>query len=209
MRSLRTVLSNMQIRLGMAAALVGVASVVAAPMANATPVSVYNNASTQDTLRFTIGCGSATGDCSGKLAVLASESPYVFDSTSPLIGGLFTLNNQGIATETAFVNAATGQNFATGTKTDAGGSDGWEFSTSAAYFLIKTGKSPNDAVFHNISGGEIDLFYTQTSGTGSGFSHYTEFGTAQVPVPEPAALGMLGFGVLLVGLFAGLRRRYR
>ncbi len=27
------------------------------------------------------------------------------------------------------------------------------------------------------------------------------------PVPEPAVLGMFGFGVLLIGLFAGLRRR--
>lgn len=31
---------------------------------------------------------------------------------------------------------------------------------------------------------------------------------AQVSVPEPAALGMFGTGVLLLGLFAGLRRRY-
>lgn len=31
---------------------------------------------------------------------------------------------------------------------------------------------------------------------------------AQVSVPEPAALGMFGAGVLLLGLFAGLRRRY-
>lgn len=31
---------------------------------------------------------------------------------------------------------------------------------------------------------------------------------AQVSVPEPAALGMFGAGVLLIGLFAGLRRRY-
>jgi hypothetical protein len=29
-----------------------------------------------------------------------------------------------------------------------------------------------------------------------------------MPVPEPAALGMFGFGALLIGLFAGLRRRY-
>jgi hypothetical protein len=31
---------------------------------------------------------------------------------------------------------------------------------------------------------------------------------AQVSVPEPAALGMFGAGALLLGLFAGLRRRY-
>lgn len=208
MRLPRTLLSNMKIGLGVIAFLVGAMGVLAAPLANATPVSVYNDASTQDTLRFTIGCGSATGDCSGLLAVLDSDSPYSFDSTGALIGGLFGLANQGMATETAFVNGATGASFATGTKTNAGGSTGWEFATSAEYFLIKTGRNPSSAVFHNISGGELALFYTQTNGTGSGFSHYTEFGTAKVTVPEPAALGMLGFGVLLVGLFAGLRRRH-
>lgn len=199
---------NVKFRLGLSAIILGVFALIAAPLANATPVSVYNNASTQDTLRFTIGCGSATGDCSGLLAVLDSNSPYSFDSTSPLIGGLFVLANHGIATETTFVKDATGINFLTGTQINAGGSDGWEFSTSADYFLIKTGKKPDTALFHNISGGALDLFYTQTDGTGSGFSHYTEFGTAQVTVPEPAELGIFGVGVLLIGLFAGLRRRY-
>ena len=203
-----TLFSSVKIRLGMAAALVGVFGLVAAPMANATPVSFYNDAATQNTLRFTLGCGSATGDCAGLLAVLDSESPYSFDSTDPLIGDLFALNNSGIATETAFVNTATGESFATGTQIAAGGSDGWEFSTSAEYFLIKTGKSPDHALIHNLSGGQLDLFYSQTNGTGSGFSHYTEFGGGTVTVPEPATLGMLGFGVMLVGLFAGLRRRY-
>jgi hypothetical protein len=207
MRSLRTLLSNTKIRLGMAAAVLGLAGVVAAPLANATVVSVYNDASTHDTLRFTIGCGSVDGDCSGLLAVLASDSPYTFDSTNPLEGSLFALPNQDPATEAGLVNAAAGTSFTTGTQTSAGGSDGWEFATSAEYFLIKTGRSPDNAVFHNISGGTLDLFYTQTTGTGSGFSHYTEFGRT-VTVPEPAALGMFGLGALLIGLIAGLRRRY-
>jgi hypothetical protein len=34
------------------------------------------------------------------------------------------------------------------------------------------------------------------------------FGLASTSVPEPAALGMFGLGALLIGLFAGLRRRY-
>ena len=208
MRSLRTLLSDTKIRLGMAAVIVGIAGVFAAPLANATPVSVYNNASTQDTLRFTLGCGSATGDCAGLLGVLASgPSPYTFDETDPLLGSLFALANQGDATELAFVNAATGENFSTLTKTDGGGAGSLEFSTSAEYFLIKIGRSPDNALFHNLSGGSLDLFFTQTNGTGSGLSHYSEFG-GSVPVPEPAALGMFGFGALLVGLFAGLRRRY-
>ncbi|HJP99764.1 MAG TPA: PEP-CTERM sorting domain-containing protein [Rhodanobacteraceae bacterium] len=32
-------------------------------------------------------------------------------------------------------------------------------------------------------------------------------GNPGTPVPEPAALGMFGFGALLIGLFAGMRRR--
>lgn len=35
-----------------------------------------------------------------------------------------------------------------------------------------------------------------------------EITLAQVGVPEPAALGLFGAGVLLLGLFAGLRRRF-
>lgn len=209
MRPFSTLLSSAKTRLCMAAAVLGAFGLFAAPLANATPASFYNDAATQTTLRFTLGCGSATGDCSGQLAVLQSESPYSFDSTSPLIGDMFDLANSGIATETNFVNTATGQNFATGTQITAGGSSGWEFFTSAQYFLIKSGKSPSYALVQNLSGGQLDLFYTQTNGTGSGFSHYTVFGTAtKVSVPEPAALGMLGLGVLLIGLFAGLRRRY-
>jgi hypothetical protein len=192
----------------MAAAVVGLAGVVAAPLANATVVSVYNNASTDRTLRFTLGCGSATGDCSGLLAVLASgPSPYTFDSTDPLEGSLFILANQGDPTALAFVNTVTGENFAGGAKTDTGGATSLEFSTSAEYFLIKIGTKPDTTVFHNLSGGTLDLFFAQTSGSGSGFSHYTEFGRT-VTVPEPAALGIFGLGALLIGLIAGLRRRY-
>lgn len=203
-----TLFSSVKIKLGMAAALVGVFGLVAAPLANATPVSFYNDAATLTTLRFTLGCGSATGDCSGLLAVLQSESPYSFDSTDPLIGDLFDLSNSGIATETSFVNTAAGESFATGTKTQVGGAGTYDFSTSADYFLIKIGKSPNYALIHNLTGSELDLFFLQTGGAGSGFSHYTEFGGGTVTVPEPAELGIFGLGVLLVALFAGLRRRY-
>jgi hypothetical protein len=172
-------------------------------------VSVYNNASTDRTLRFTLGCGSVTGDCFNLLSVLDSgPSPYTFDATNPLEGSLFTLANQGDATALAFVNAAAGTTFTSGTKTDTGGVGSLEFSTSAEYFLIKIGTAPNTTVFHNLSGGTLDLFFEQTSGTGSGFSHLTEFGGGTVTVPEPAALGMFGLGVLLVGVFVGIRRRY-
>lgn len=208
MRSLRTLLSNTKIRLAMAAAVVGLAGVVAAPMANATPISFYNDATVDppDTLRFTLGCGSADGSCAGLLEALVDESPYTFDATA-LLGDLFELADSGDATEIAFVNGATGESFITSTKTDEGGVSSKAFSTSADYFLIKIGLTPNYALIHNVSGGALNLFFTQ-DGQGAGFSHLTEFGDGTVTVPEPAALGMFGLGVLLVGVFVGIRRRY-
>lgn len=48
--------------------------------------------------------------------------------------------------------------------------------------------------------------YVWTWGTGADQSFTLDIVSA-VTVPEPAALGMFGFGVLLVGAFVGLRRR--
>ncbi len=167
----------------------------------ATPISVYNDGTTTDTLRFTLGCGSADGDCTGLLEVLISPSTF-----NPTTGSLFDLANSSPATEAAFVDANTGATFTTGTQTQAGGVDTYEFFTSAEYFTIKIGKSPNYALFHNLDG-TLDLFFQATAGTGSGFSHYTEFGGG-TSVPEPAELGVFGLGLLLIGGFLGLRRRY-
>lgn len=206
MRSPRILFSIRNIRLGVAAAMVGVFGLVMVPLANATPVSFYNDAATQNTLRFTLGCGSATGSCTGLLEVLGSESPYSFDSS---VGDLFDFSDSGIGTETSFVNTVTGETFATGMQNDMNGIGSGSFNISAAYFLIKIGKDPNYALVHNLSGGSLDLFFEQTKGTGSGFSHYTAFGDGTtVAVPEPAALGVFGLGVLLVGGFVALRRRY-
>ena len=63
----------------------------------------------------------------------------------------------------------------------------------------------------------LDQWFVQSAGS-YGFFYsmpdYTYFGAgtityslATTSVPEPAALGMFGFGMLLIGLFAGLRRR--
>lgn len=168
-----------------------------------TPISVYDDATTTppDTLRFTLGCGSVDGSCAGLLEVLIS--PSTFDSTN---GSLFDLVNSSPATEAAFVDANTGATFTTGTQTDAGGAASYEFFTSAEYFLIKIGETPNYALFHNLDG-TLDLFFQDTEGTGSGFSHYTEFGGG-TSVPEPADLGVFGLGLLLIGGFVGMRRRY-
>ena len=204
MRPRFPLLSSMRIKFGMAAALLGVFGLVA-PLANATPISFYNDAGNQDTLRFTLGCGSSDGSCSGLIEVLESESPYSWGDGP---GDLFDLGNSGDGTELGFVNAVTGANFTGETKIDGnGGSD--NFSISGEYVLIKTGNKYglSYAFIHNL-GGSLDLFLSAESGQGAGLSHYTQFGTSRVSVPEPAELGMLGFGLLLIGGFVGLRRRY-
>lgn len=49
--------------------------------------------------------------------------------------------------------------------------------------------------------------YTWTWGTGAEQSFTIDIVAPTVNAPEPAALGMFGLGVLLIGGFAGLRRR--
>lgn len=48
--------------------------------------------------------------------------------------------------------------------------------------------------------------YVWTWGTGADQNFTLDIGNA-ANVPEPAALGIFGFGVLLIGAFVGLRRR--
>lgn len=212
-REHRSELLSMNKRLVCGLAMVaGLGLFVEAVPANATPigtVSFYNDASTLDTLRFTLNCGSATGSCAGQIEALYTEAPsYTFNAT---VGDMFALGKSGIGTETNFVNTATNSHYSTGTQIGGNG-DTFEFTTDAKYFLIKTGNGGGKvklpyALIYNVGGGPLDLFF-QSQHTGTGFSHFTVFGGTPVTVPEPAALGMLGFGVLLIGAFTGLRRRY-
>jgi hypothetical protein len=73
---------------------------------------------------------------------------------------------------------------------DLGATDGWDFLGLTFSGLAKS-------VIFNGS----PVFFT-------GFDNVTLGVNAPNPVPEPAALGVFGLGVLLLGLFAGLRRRY-
>lgn len=57
----------------------------------------------------------------------------------------------------------------------------------------------------NIIGNDVLVWYHGLPVLGAGFSGTITL--AQVGVPEPAALGMFGLGVLLVGGFSVLRRR--
>lgn len=210
MRNLRTLSWTRTTKLGMAAVMVAVFGLAMVPQAQATPITFYNDASSTTDARFTLGCGSVDGDCAGLLAALISASPTYYDSTNSLVGQMFDLGNSGDATVLAFVNAniVGGNSFTSGTKDESGNII---FTTSADYFLIKTGNKSglSNALVHNLSGGSLTLYFTAFSGSGTGLSHIVEFGNESVTVPEPATLGMFGTGVLLIGLFMGLRRRYR
>ena len=61
-----------------------------------------------------------------------------------------------------------------------------------------------DATFSSL--GLTPGTYTWTWGTGADQSFTLDIGAGSVP--EPAELGVFGFGVLLIGAFVGLRRRF-
>jgi len=178
-------------------------------MASATPIAFYNNASAPSgTARFTVGCGSASGDCSGLLSALSSTSPLAWSSTiGQMLGGSSSADP---AAEMAFLNGALTAGFTTNSGNIApGNSDSFQFQLDAEYFLLKVGGGPTHqayALLHNL-GGSVDVWFTKT-GQAGGLSHYITFGTAEVPVPEPGVLGMFGLGALLAGIFIGSRRRF-
>lgn len=180
-------------------------------VASATPISFYNNASAPSgTARFTVGCGSASGDCSGTLEALFSESPLTWSSSiGQMLGGP---SDASPAAETTFVNGLLGTSLTASSGNIApGNSNSFNFPTDADYFLIKVGGSSTDqayALLYNLGGGNLNLWFTAT-GQAGGLSHYITFGGGGEPtsVPEPGSLGMFGLGTLLIGAFVGLRRR--
>lgn len=73
---------------------------------------------------------------------------------------------------------------------DLGTTNGWDF------FDLTFSGIAKSVIFNG-----SPFFFT-------GFDNVTLGANGPTPVPEPAALGVFGLGVLLLGLFAGLRRRY-
>lgn len=196
---------------GLAAAMVGALGLAIVAPANATVIEFYNDASTLNTHRFTLGCGSASGDCSGLAEALFDfdTSPLGNPTWSPTTGDVFDIpGSSNPADETAFVNSITGESFSTGTQNSGGGSGTVNFSTSAEYVLFKIGNKGgvSYALLHNTDSA-LDLFFDATSGTGSGLSHYTVFGMAPATdVPAPNVLALMALGLLMIGVGLGFSR---
>ncbi|MFD1697306.1 VPLPA-CTERM sorting domain-containing protein [Roseibium aestuarii] len=178
-------------------AIAGLALVAAASASQASTIATfYNDVSNSATARFTL---TATQDNAFEVLVNLSG---VFDSTAALLGTVFTVHPPNEENELNFVNA----NLQTGSTAFSGGTKdngvGSIFSTTAEYLLLKIGggKTYNMAMIHNLSGGQLDLTFTQLT-EHSGLSHITAFGNVTaVPLPAGALLGLAGLGGLaLVG----------
>lgn len=160
--------------------------------ANASTISIYDDAATNTDLRGTL-------TCSVGCEVLISE-PGTYSAVK---GQVFTVHPPNDATELAFVNAnLTGGDtpYLTGNKNE---SPGTSFTSSALYILFKIGNGNtfNAFLVHNTGGNQL---FTWAGNTASGLSHTNSFGGTVSPVPLPAA------GFLLVAALGGLalvRRR--
>lgn len=178
------------------------------PAAQATPIVFYNDASTHTTERFTVGCGGANGDCAGVLEAVSDTSPLAWSSTvGEMLGGP---SNASPASETTFVNGMLGTALSANTgNLLPSNSNSFQFSLDAGYLLVKVGGGSTGqayALLRNL-GGTPDVWFTKT-GRAAGLSHYITFGDAPTRVPEPAALGLFGLGLSLVGGLLAIRRRH-
>lgn len=204
---------------GLACAAV-LAGTLLAPRAEAAPLTFYNNAGTQHTERFTIGCGSETGSCAGLLQAVTDTNPLAWSST---LGQMLVFpSSADPTTETNLVNGLLGTNLtASSGHIEPANKNHSQFAMGADYFLVKVGNGPTNqpyALLQNISGGSLlDLWFTAT-GQAGGLSHYITFDSGEsggdngnggtvTAVPEPGVLGMFGLGLLLAGLGYRLRRR--
>ena len=156
-------------------------------------VTFYDDASDlTSTERLTITCNL----CEGWIGPLDTDF-------SASLGDMFDINGGNPTDETNAVNAILGTSFGTGTKTETGLGDSVTVTSSAEYLLLKVGQTPDYAIIK--LNGDSSFDFAAYDGTGSGLSHYLEFGQGmRTAVPVPAAVWL--FGTALIG-FVGVSRK--
>ena len=159
-------------------------------------------ASTASAGVLTNGGGTATVNCTPSCEGVTGGSiaPPVLGSLSLVAADLYAVSPNNEATEAAALNALVGTSFVgtDGSKTDAGGVDSLSFATVAEWIVLKLGAGT--FFLHNTSGPvQLDIDYVKaggSAGAGGGLSHYTEFGTSEIPLPAAAWLMIAGIGGL-------------
>lgn len=199
-----------------AAALAGAGLLASAAASGAATIDIWNDSPSATTERASLECdfcsvllysfdGTDAGDVTGTNNVTATATGNFGFGTA--YGELFS-NSVGVnpTGEVGFINSLLGTTYALAdhSKTDPA-SDGTEYTSSAAYVIVKIGKAPNYTILRNDStSGAFSFTWTGGSGQGAGISHFSEIGAAAPVVPVPAA-GVLLLGGL--GAFAAMRRR--
>lgn len=186
----------------------------AASAASAATIGIWNDSPTGTTQRANVDCTgcsvllfSADGSDTGTNVVAGTMGAIYGFGTG--YGELFSgPSNSGGASEISWMNGVLGTTYVTGdaVKTE-NTTDGTEYTSSAAYAIVKIGTDPNYTILRNDSGGVFSFSWNGLSGQGAGISHFTAVGDASdnaTVVPLPAA-GVLMLGAL--GALTALRRR--
>jgi len=189
------------------------ALVLLAPIANATPYVVKfvqqgNNV---------VATGSGAFDLTG--LTYHSVTP-AFPAIDPYHAGIIlgfpspSLDvYTGITGPTSFGNGSA--TFANGGSGDTIGFEGGTFDFGKPAIALPSGylsgaALSSAAIWENASFASLGVTpgsYVWTWGTGADQSFTLDVGAPTAAVPEPAALALFGFGVLLIGAFVGLRRQ--